>query len=346
MSEEAVKSNGHNNSLKAMVSQLTTRLEPLGAEALRSGLTAFITPTQLLEVEAVPLEAIRFSRYNFRLSSSQSNLDALSDSIRQRGFVGTLIGRRKGSMVEVAFGERRVKAADQAGLKTIPVQVRELDDAAMFELALEENFLASPLSPLEEAHIFKKMLNEANYSLETIGVRCARPLDYVADSLRLTQYPEIEEALRAGRLEIDSARALAKIEDGVMRLKLLRQAMTLGRGESVPTRFVVTTVGFELPQRNSPITELEAASEARSETPNQLWGANGKSKKTAGRKKSALVLESQYQNLESLVNNFVRDLKHQELATLAETDEWREKSRKLFRMLEDELDTSFKQLKP
>ena len=75
MSEDITGGEGHEARLKSMVTNLTTRLEPLGAEALRSGLTAFITPSQAVDVEAVPLEMIRFGRYTFRLSRPDSGLE-------------------------------------------------------------------------------------------------------------------------------------------------------------------------------------------------------------------------------------------------------------------------------
>ncbi len=344
MSESNIESNGHEATLKAMVSNLTTRLEPLGAEALRSGLAAFITPAQTVEVEAVPLEMIRFSIHTFRLTAPGDNLTGLSDSIKRRGFVGALVGRRKGSMIEIAFGERRVRAAEIAGLKVIPVHVRELDDTAMLELALEENFLQHRLSPLEEGLLFQKLLAEGKYSLETLAQHCTRSVEYVADQLLLVKYPEVQEALRAGRLEVETARALAKIDDRIMRAKMLRQALALGHSESGPTRFIVTSVGLDLPSHS--VAEEEKESSGESEVaPPQLWGANGKPKKQAAKRGTLVSLENQYASLETLVNGFVRDLKRQELPLLAQEDSWRKRTRKLLRTIEDELENSFKRLK-
>jgi ParB family chromosome partitioning protein len=320
-----------------MVTKLTTRLEPLGAEALRSGLTAFITPAQPVEVEAVPLEMIRFSRHTFRLGHSGVGLEELSEAIKRHGFVGALIGRRKGSMIEVAFGERRVRAAEMAGLHTIPVQVRELDDTGMFELALEENFLYAPLTPLEEAQLFHKMLHEGGYTLETAAQRAARSPQYVSERLLLVQYPEITEALRLDKIEVSTATALAKIEDKIMRAKMLRQALALGDDDAMPSRFIVTSIGLE--PGSSSGEEIRAATEA--EVALQSW-TKGKGKKRKGGPNS---MEEQFAGLEGLVGNFVRDLRKQDLSTLARDDNWRKKARKLLRMLEDELDNSYKQLK-
>jgi ParB/RepB/Spo0J family partition protein len=338
MSDE-IAANGHDAGLKAMVNGLTTRLEPLGAEALRSGLSAFITPSQPVEIEAVPLEMIRFSRYTFRYSHSDPGLEALSEAMKQHGFVGALVGRRKGSMVEVAFGERRVRAAELAGLSTIPVQIRDLEDSAMFELALEENFLYAKLNALEKALLFKKMLNEGGYTVEAIAQRCARPVEYVNKHLLLVKYPEIEEMLRAGRIESATARALAKIDDQVMRAKMLRQALALGPDESIPARFIVTTVGLE------PAVASEAQPEEQSEVPTQLWNGKRKAKKNATKKKPSVDLEDQYNALETLVNDFITELANQGLSALSQDDGWRKKSRKLLRSLEDELDDKLRELK-
>ncbi|MEI6043924.1 MAG: ParB/RepB/Spo0J family partition protein [Chloroflexota bacterium] len=325
--------------LKEMVTKLTTRLEPLGAEALRNGLTPFLTLAQTVEAEAVPLEMIRFGRHTFRLTQPDSGLKELADTIKRHGFVGTLVGRRKGSMIEVAFGERRVRAAELAGLKTVPVQVRELNDKAMFELALEENFLSSKLSPLEEALLFQIMLTEEGYTLDLAALRCARTPQYLAERLWLVKYPEIEEALRTGQIEVDTATTLAKVDNKVMRTKMLRQAQALGSSESGPTRFIVTSIGLELPTR----VKEETASLKAKPAPD-LWVSKGKTTKGSP-KTSSTPAEEQYASLEALVKGFVEELKKQELSNLAHDDTWRKKARKLLRSLEDELDNSYKQFK-
>jgi ParB family chromosome partitioning protein len=339
MNENSGEFDGHKTVLKEMVTKLTTRLEPLGTEVLRGGISPFLTLAQTVEVEAVPLEMLRFGRHTFRLARPDSGLKELAEAIKRHGFVGSLIGRRKGSMIEVAFGERRVRAAELVGLKTVPVQVRELSDSTMFELALEENFLYSTLSPLEEALLFQKMLLEGGYTLESVALRCSRTPQYITERLLLVKYPEVEEVLRTDQLEVDTALSLAKIENKVMRTKMLKQALALGNSESGPTRFIVTSIGLELPPHTS---KEEEPTSTKAPPPTELWGTKGKAKK---HKTGLTSLEDQYASIEDLVKVFVGELKKQELSSLAQDDIWRKKTRKLLRNLEDELDSSYKLLK-
>ncbi len=318
-----------------------TRLEPLGAEALRSGLAAFITPAPNSELEQVPLEQLRFAHSSFRRASLESGLEELSEAIRKQGFVGALIGRRRGKIVELAFGERRIEAAKRAGLKNVPVQLRELDDDTMFELALQESFMGSQLTALEEALIFKKMLDDNKYSISSIASCCARSTAQVAESLLLVQFSEIEEALLAGRIDAETAKALAKIDNKVMRTRLLHTAMALETGHTMPARFIVAFPGYELPEGEEP--EINSEDTPQGESATQLWGANGKNKKAG--KKNPAILEAQYSILEVLVNNFVSELKKQELSALGEDEEWRKKSRRLLKSLEAAIEIEAKQLK-
>jgi ParB family chromosome partitioning protein len=126
-----------------------------------------------------------------------------------------LIVRRTGiDRFELIAGERRLKAAQAAGLDRVPVVVREADRAEMLELALIENLHREDLNPMEEAEAYHRLAAEFNRSQETIARLAGRDRSTVANLLRLLQLPApVQEDVRHGRLTTGHARALLALSD-------------------------------------------------------------------------------------------------------------------------------------
>ncbi len=312
-------------SLKSMVNRFATRLEPLGAEALRGGLSAFISPSQITEVEAVPLEMIELGRESYRIKPDEEvDLAALTEAMRLRGFTSILVGRRKASKVEVAFGERRLKAAAIAGLKTIPVLIRDWEDKTFLELGVTENFLFASLSPLEEANLFKGLLDQAAYSPEALANIINRPPGYLEDRLALIKYSEVKEALALRQINSATALELARVESQILRGKMLRQAVGQGFNKDLPARFIITTIGGA---PNAPGPE-NLSLEPQQPVPPKLWGSSGSSKKKAVRKevrKQGPTIENQFETLEGIISSFRREYRSLNLELLLQEDGLRRK---------------------
>ena len=108
----------------------------------------------------LPISEIRPNKGQPRKNFNQSELEELTDSIKQNGILQPLLVRRKGAYYEIVAGERRFQAAKAAGLTEVPVVVRDIDDADVFKLALIENLQRSDLNPIEEARGYKKLIDD------------------------------------------------------------------------------------------------------------------------------------------------------------------------------------------
>ncbi|HEY3358795.1 MAG TPA: ParB/RepB/Spo0J family partition protein [Polyangia bacterium] len=141
-------------------------------------------------------------------------LEELAQSIREQGIIQPLLVRTApgGGFIIVA-GERRWRAAQRAGLKQVPVLIKEATDAQAFELALVENLQRSDLNPIEEAEAYRRLTEESGYTQETVAQRVGKDRSTVANALRLLRLPApVRELCAAGQLSMGHARALLGLE--------------------------------------------------------------------------------------------------------------------------------------
>jgi ParB family chromosome partitioning protein len=157
----------------------------------------------------VPIDEIRPNPNQPRKVFEAGALDELAASIRTAGLLQPVIARRASGGYELIAGERRWRAARQAGLDRIPVIVRDATDAESLELALIENLLREDLNPIEEAEAYQKLLAQFDWTQEELSQKIGKDRSSIANSLRLLRLPEgIQEDLKAGRLTMGHARAL------------------------------------------------------------------------------------------------------------------------------------------
>lgn len=149
-------------------------------------------------------------------------LDELARSLKTTGLLQPVIVRRApGGRWQLIAGERRWRAARQAGLERIPAVVRDATDAESLEMALVENLLREDLNPMEEAEAYQRILTEFGWTQEQLGGRVGRDRSSIANALRLLRLaPPIQEDLRAGRLTMGHAIALLALTSPAEQLKL------------------------------------------------------------------------------------------------------------------------------
>jgi ParB family transcriptional regulator, chromosome partitioning protein len=148
-------------------------------------------------------------------------LDELAASIKASGVIQPIIVRRVGGAYQLIAGERRWRAARQAGLDRIPAIVREATDAQSIELALVENLLREDLNPIETAQAYQKLLAEFAWTQEELAQRIGKDRTSIANCLRLLRLPEeIQADLRSGRLTMGHARALLALPTVSEQLRL------------------------------------------------------------------------------------------------------------------------------
>ena len=210
---------------------------------LGKGLAALIptAPTELTEAATtiaheVPVGAIAPNPRQPRQKQDPAALQELADSIREHGLIqplivtaATLDQQAAGVQYQLLAGERRWTAARLAGLRAVPVIVKEATPQQMLELALVENIQRADLSPLEEATAYRQLIDEFGLTQEEVAVRVGKSRVTVANVVRLLRLPdEAKAALLEGQITEGHARALLGIEAPETMIRLLRVVIRRG----------------------------------------------------------------------------------------------------------------------
>ena len=189
----------------------------LKRQALGRGLGALIpggSPAERKGVMNLGIEEIRPDKHQPRRHFDETHLEELAESIRSKGILLPLIVRRAHDGYVLVAGERRWRAAQKAGLREVPVMVREVTEKEAFELALIENIQREDLNPLEEAEAYRRLIDEHGLTQEELAGRVGKDRSTVANALRLLRLPDpIKQAIVAGQLSMGHARALLAISD-------------------------------------------------------------------------------------------------------------------------------------
>lgn len=148
----------------------------------------------------------------------------LADSIREHGVLQPLVVRQAGDRFQLVAGERRLRAARAAGWERVPVQIREVTDQQMAELAIVENVQRKDLSPLEKAASFQRYLQEYHCTQEELAGRIHIDRSTVANLIRLLELPEpVKQMLNTGDITQGHARALLPLGDEVEQIKFAQR---------------------------------------------------------------------------------------------------------------------------
>jgi len=162
----------------------------------------------------ISVAEIRPNPYQPRSTFDDEALGALADSIREVGILQPVLVRPAEGGFELIAGERRWRAAQRVGLKTIPALVRETDDTAALEHALVENLQRDDLNPLEEAAAYQQLIEDFGLTHEQVASRVGKSRASVSNTLRLLQLPpSIQRAIRERQLSMGHARALLGTPD-------------------------------------------------------------------------------------------------------------------------------------
>lgn len=195
---------------------------------LGRGLDALFTENAEDEQNRVEmrLSEIEPNRDQPRKDFDEAALAELADSIGKHGLIQPILVRPlSGGGYQIVAGERRWRASRMAGLTTVPVIIRELDDAAAMELALIENLQREDLNPVEEALGYRTLMEDYGMTQEQAAKRVGKSRPAVANALRLLGLPEQElNLLRAGEITAGHARALLSIPEPELREKAVQMA--------------------------------------------------------------------------------------------------------------------------
>ena len=184
--------------------------------ALGKGLGALIPQLEeddLQNTQEISIEDIETNPYQPRRHFDPESLQELAASIKEHGVLQPLLVRKKDPGYQLIAGERRLRAAKQAGLSTVPVVVKALDDRTVMEIALVENLQREDLNPLEEAEAYQRLITEFNLTQEEVAKAVGKSRPAIANTLRLLNLPEpIQQLVANGQLTMGHARALLSLE--------------------------------------------------------------------------------------------------------------------------------------
>lgn len=156
----------------------------------------------------------------------EAKIDELAASVRDQGILQPLVVRHRGNGYELIAGERRLRAAVKAGLKTVPVIVREANDHEALQLALVENLQREDLNPVEEARAFERLREDFGWKQDEIADRVGKSRSAVANSLRLLGLPqELQQEIAHGKLSMGQARALLGLEPESLMMAAAREVL-------------------------------------------------------------------------------------------------------------------------
>jgi ParB family chromosome partitioning protein len=211
-------------------------------KGLGRGLSALIP-----KVEETPenlqhwVETDRISPNPFqpRHSFDEAKIDELSASIREKGILEPLLVRRSQNRYELIAGGRRLRAAVKAGLKEVPVIVREATDTEVLQLALIENLQREDLNPIDEARAYRRLQVEFGWGQEETASKVGKSRPAVANSIRLLLLPaEVQQEVALGKLTMGQARALLGLERAAKIIAAAREVMAKGLSARETERLV------------------------------------------------------------------------------------------------------------
>lgn len=200
----------------------------------------------------LPIEIIHQSPFQPRQAMEPEALEALATSIRQQGVVQPIVVRKVDHEYELIAGERRWRAAQQAGLQEIPAVIKAVSDQEAAAIALIENLQREDLSPLEEAHAFTNLIDKFDLTHQEVGEAVGRSRAAISNSLRLLALADpVKEMLNQGQIEMGHARALlslSKAEQTSSAQKIVQRQLSVRAAETLAKQLQqksVKTAGHE-----------------------------------------------------------------------------------------------------
>ncbi len=210
--------------LSALIPRIPEHNVPSAMPVSRDG----VQTSSTLEIE---IARISPNPYQPRLDFDQRSLEELKQSIKQNGIIQPITVRRMiGGTFELISGERRVRASQEIGKKTIPAYIITVEtDAEMLELGLIENLQRENLNPIEVSLSFKRLIDECSLTQDQVAEKVGKERSTVTNFLRLLKLPEkIRQGVRENKISMGHARALLGVADEKKQLKLFNKIIDDG----------------------------------------------------------------------------------------------------------------------
>jgi ParB family chromosome partitioning protein len=236
-------------------------------KALGKGIKAFIPEEYgILKEESyteLEVDELRPSPLQPRMRFDEKGLEELAQSIRKAGVLQPIIVIPEGKQFKILIGERRWRAAQKAGLRKIPVLIRNIPKEQQLEVSLVENLQREELNPIEIALAYERLTEELGYTQEEVAEKVGKDRASVANFLRLLKLPsEIQESLQDGKISMGHAKILLSVEDSKAQLDLVKRIVQKGLSVRATEHLVAKFNKQPLPSRKrNPDPNLEAVQE-------------------------------------------------------------------------------------
>lgn len=201
----------------------------------------------------VPVEVIEQNPFQPRKAFDSDELASLSASIRTHGILQPLVVRQVGERFQLVAGERRLRAAREAGLNIVPVTVVDFNDQQILEAALVENIQRSDLNPIEKAQGFKDYLTRYHMTHEQLGARLGLGRATITNLVALLELPaELQDAVRVGQLSTGHAKILKGINDPARQIALSKEIIARGLSVHATEAFAKQFLASTEPEATAP----------------------------------------------------------------------------------------------
>ena len=238
-------------------------------KALGRGLDALLPTTkpapmpELPEVQHLRIDAIVPNRYQPRQTFPPQELAELAASLKQSGLLQPVLVRRKGDgMYELISGERRWRAAREAGLETIQAMIRNCSDEESILLALVENLQREDLNPIEMARAYQRMMNEFGLTQDIVAQRVGCERSSVANAVRLLQLPvEVQHLIETDQLSAGHAKVILGLASPAEQLRVAHLAvsrnLSVRETEHILSSGLIARKRHAKEPRRSPFSDVE-----------------------------------------------------------------------------------------
>ncbi|MFC7370799.1 ParB/RepB/Spo0J family partition protein [Fictibacillus iocasae] len=200
------------------------------AKGLGKGLGVFFPPADAPAEEAVKeikMKEIRPNPYQPRKVFDPAHINELKESIEQHGILQPIVVRKSIKGFEIVMGERRYRAAKEAGLKMMPAIVRDLSEQEMMEIALIENLQREDLNPVEEAQAYQKLIEHLKVTQEELAARVGKSRPHITNHIRLLQLPEpVLNLISEGTISMGHGRALLGLKKKTKMQDVIHKTVT------------------------------------------------------------------------------------------------------------------------
>lgn len=275
-------------------------------KGLGRGLNALVGEAQYetghtQEESKLPLDQIVPNPNQPRIHFNETELEELSESIREHGVLQPLLVRKHGDSYEIIAGERRYQASKIAGLTEVPVIIKDVDDQQMLALALIENLQRSDLNPLEAAKGYRQLIDASGMTQDALSKAVSKSRSAITNSLRLLDLPDqVQQLIFEGKLTAGHARAILAVpyEDARIKLaeKVVKEGLSVRATENLAPLF---SVG-ETPKAPRPVTPQSFKRAAR--VLRQTFNTNVRVKSSRGKNK----IEIEFKDEEELAGILAR----------------------------------------